>query len=246
MSKTRNLDQKKDEHRNSGHRNSGHRDAERRDAERRDEDYHALQASLEEYVTDRLAPLSEVLDRQLSGGAGGGRFRRWRAEVYFGITVVCLVLIWWRLPAVPHLDPPSSAWQALARDDRQALAAWLGAAAEARGLDEDQISSAQQARFALWADAVRQGRSLPEDQLANIRIGLFEYIFARRFQDPEKLAKARNQVDLRIRDGEYNPQALAALLSEAELARRFEAPLDASDQALQVAIVRRWVRTRNP
>lgn len=41
-----------------------------------DEDYHALQASLEEYVTDRLAPLSEALDRQLSGGGGGGRLRR--------------------------------------------------------------------------------------------------------------------------------------------------------------------------
>ncbi len=256
MSATRDFDQTADE---------------LRAAERWDEDYHALQASLEEYVTDRLAPLSEALDRQPGGGAGGGWFRRWRAEVYFGITVVCLVLIWWRLPAAPgtgnaampapgaeiapppespavpmDLDQPAAAWQALMRDDRQALAAWLSAASEARGLEEDQISPGQRARFARWAEAARQGRSLPEDQLAGIRIGLFEYLFARRFQDPERLAKARNQVDLRIRDGEYNPRALAALLSETELARGFEAPLDASDQALQTAVVRHWIRTRNP
>lgn len=72
------------------------------------EEYEAMQRSLEGYLDDRLEQIAGGLDAPVAPAAREGWFRRWRTDLYFGITLVFLVVIWLRLSASPAAPPAGS------------------------------------------------------------------------------------------------------------------------------------------
>lgn len=167
-----------------------------RPPEQYDEEYRALQASLEDYLRQHLKLLGEA-GRTDVGAVREGWFRRYRADVYFVVTLLLVGFLGWRV-----LAPGGTAQDdrpATAADSEQAAAEPVPASpppprAEAAktppppapppaskppdGFDDpaawwDGFVAANRARLAEWLTAVSEARGLAADEVSEMQKGNF-------------------------------------------------------------------------
>ncbi len=164
-----------------------------RDPEHYDQEYQAMEATLTEYLDERLKLLSgEGHAPPATGGPREGWFRRWRADVYFVVTLVLLGLMWWQ-QGLPFPDPEPAA------GDEAAAAApapeAVPAAEEAQAASEESAAATapppppidlanpadswrefvegHRPQVAGWLRAVSEARGLAADQVSNMQKGNF-------------------------------------------------------------------------
>jgi len=145
----------------------------------------------------------------------------------------------------PGFDDADAWWQGYVADHAAAVADWLLAVSETRGLEAGQVSPMQKQNFAKWSATIRAASSRDANLLASVRTGLFEYVYGRWSRGAAGETGKWERVDLVLNPAEYTPAGLRSLAVELGREHWFEA-FDAEDKRLQAALVVGWIERREP
>jgi len=171
------------------------------DPEQYEDEYRAMEASLTEYVDERVKLLSGEGPAPPAGGRGEGWFRRWRADVYFVITLVLLGLLWWQQGLPTRGQDPAAGDEAAAAAPGSETTAAAEAEGPAPGTSGAVTSEAagppaadsaeppidlanpgdswrefvegHRQQVASWLRAVAEARGLAPDQVSSLQKGNF-------------------------------------------------------------------------
>lgn len=145
----------------------------------------------------------------------------------------------------PGFDDPDAWWRGYVEGHAAAVADWLVAVSEARGLEPDQVSALQKKNLARWSASVRAASALDANLLANVRTGLFEYVYGRWSRDAAGETGNWGRVDLVVNADEYTSAGLRALAAELGREHWFES-FDPQDKQLQTAVIVGWIEGHGP